>query len=222
MAQATKSGTVVTEQFLREGASYALEQCGLLLHDAAALYERGSYATAVAIAALGREELGRSGILEDFRKLVATGEQVTLDDVNRACSDHVKKQQRGQLSVVLRDRGTGDLLRAKARTSPGTPEAEEVDRQLDDVIERVKRRRPHERHEERMDGVYVAPSDAGTSWKRPRDRFSAEDAWHIVNDLANDYNGRRANVAVTLPDGAQLPVAKRPREWWLDAGPPPA
>jgi AbiV family abortive infection protein len=221
MAQVTKSGTVVTEQFLREGAIAALEQCGLLLHDAVALYERGSYATAVSIAAHGREELGRARILDELGERVASGQQITLDDINRACSDHIEKQRRGQLSVVLRDRGTGDLLRAKARTSPGTPEYQEADRQLDDVVQRVQRRRPHERDEERREGVYVDPNDTGTSWKRPRDRFSAEDAWHIVNDLANDYNGRRANVAVTLPDGTQLPVAKRPREWWLDAGPHP-
>ena len=37
--------THVTEQSLLRGAVYALEQCGLLLHDANTLYRSGSHAT---------------------------------------------------------------------------------------------------------------------------------------------------------------------------------
>ncbi len=44
---------------LLEGARYSLEQCGRLLSDATALYRAGSGATAVGLAMLGRDGLGK-------------------------------------------------------------------------------------------------------------------------------------------------------------------
>jgi AbiV family abortive infection protein len=65
----------VSPQYLLEGAAYALEQCGLLLRDANLLYRSGSYASAVALAAFAREELGRWKILRDLRKKVLHGDR---------------------------------------------------------------------------------------------------------------------------------------------------
>src|SRR4051794_29506052 len=64
----------LTAQSLLRGAVYSLEQCGLLLGDAKLLYENGSYATALAVAAFAREDLGRWRILLKLRKRVLAGE----------------------------------------------------------------------------------------------------------------------------------------------------
>src|SRR5262249_43047922 len=47
---------------LLEGAAYALEQCGLLLRDADPLYQSGSYASVIALAAFAQEEKGIRGV----------------------------------------------------------------------------------------------------------------------------------------------------------------
>ena len=93
--------THVTEQSLLRGAVYALEQCGLLLHDANTLYRSGSHATAVAVAAFAREELGRWKLLLGLRREVLGGKQFTVDDVIKKCGNHVAKQKAGMLSTVM-------------------------------------------------------------------------------------------------------------------------
>ncbi len=71
----------VTADYLMKGAAYALEQCGLLLRDANLLYRNASYASAVALAAFAREELGRSEILHALRKEALNGKPITKADV---------------------------------------------------------------------------------------------------------------------------------------------
>jgi hypothetical protein len=44
----------VTPQYLLEGVVYALERCGLLLHDGTLIHRSGSYANAVALTAFAR------------------------------------------------------------------------------------------------------------------------------------------------------------------------
>jgi AbiV family abortive infection protein len=71
----------VTPEYLLEGATYALEQCGLLLRDANLLYRNGSYSSAVALALFAREELGRYRILLGLRKQVLRGERFTIKEI---------------------------------------------------------------------------------------------------------------------------------------------
>src|SRR5436190_22890133 len=92
----------VTPEYLLKGAAYALEQCGLLLRDANLLYRNGSYASAVAVALFAREELGRYRILLDLRKQVLRGERFTIKEIQDRCWDHVRKQEAGMMSFVLR------------------------------------------------------------------------------------------------------------------------
>jgi hypothetical protein len=68
-----KMSASATPQYLLEGAVYALEQCGLLLRDATLLYRNDSCASAVALAAFAREELGRWKILLTLREEVIGG-----------------------------------------------------------------------------------------------------------------------------------------------------
>lgn len=181
----------MTADFLLKGAVYALEQCGLLLHDAARLYEHGSFATAVAVGGFAREELGRHRLLRDkWQKLVQRRKSVTLKQIQGACADHVKKQEWGQIATVLRgslnDR-IGKLIRAAFEHEPGSREHLEAEQQLKQIREAKRRRTPKDRHEQRMTALYVGPNDSGTNWKRPRD-LGEQIAMHSVSDLANDYS----------------------------------
>jgi AbiV family abortive infection protein len=72
--------SAVTPEYLVRGYALALEQCGRLLLDACALYERGSFANAVVLAAFAREELGRSQILLDLWR---EGWPVTVKQIDR-------------------------------------------------------------------------------------------------------------------------------------------
>ena len=93
----------VTSEYLLKGAIYALEQCGLLLVDAVSLIDQKSYSSAVVLAAFAREELGRSRILIDFfNKTIKNEKSITVKEINKACEDHVIKQDWGQLSTTLR------------------------------------------------------------------------------------------------------------------------
>src|SRR5260221_4504315 len=156
----------VTPEYLLEGTAYALEQCGLLLRDANVLYRNGSYASAVALAAFAQEELGRWKILRDLRKKVLRGDRLTIKEIQTHCDNHVRKQQAGMLSTVLRaDRGTGlDKLIRKGMTS-GSEEWGAAKEQLEELSRQKAKRVPSERHKQRMFELYVDPIPGG--WNRP-------------------------------------------------------
>jgi AbiV family abortive infection protein len=116
----------VNPQYLLEGAVYALEQCGFLLRDANLLYRSDSYATAVALAAFAREELGKWKILPDLRRDVLGGKKFTIEEIKDRCDDHVTKQKARMLSLIMRaanqESGLGKLLRSRFEASPGSNE----------------------------------------------------------------------------------------------------
>jgi AbiV family abortive infection protein len=115
----------VTAQSLLHGAAYSLEHCGLLLRDARQLYENGSYATALAVGAFAREDLGRWRMLLKLRRRVLAGESLTVKDVKAACDDHVRKQEAGMTSLTLRAdnaSSVGRLLQTRMKAPLGTPD----------------------------------------------------------------------------------------------------
>jgi AbiV family abortive infection protein len=184
---------MVTERFLLEGALYALENSGALLRDAVALYERGSYASAIVMAMFGREELGKYRMLRDAFEKAAAGEPVELADLTKkkgALYDHVAKQERGALSVVQRP-GPGtrlhELLRAQFDLPWGSPEREKANKELHEVTQRMAQELPKQRHVLRMDALYVGLSEDGSSWVRPQET-TAEEARHEVEHAICDYN----------------------------------
>ena len=70
----------VTSAVLLKGAWYALEQCGSLLRDAVLLYRAKAYPSAVALAMIGREELGKHRmLLEEWRKSQDTGKLPSVE-----------------------------------------------------------------------------------------------------------------------------------------------
>jgi AbiV family abortive infection protein len=153
------SSSVVTPQYLLEGAVYALEQCGVLLRDAALLYRSGAYASAVVLAAFARESLGQWKILLGLRGKVLGGERLTIGDIRTQCEDHVTKQRAGMLSLTTRatdpESGLGKLLSSRIQTSPGSNEWKEIDDKLAKIDRGKQKRVPGDRQEQRMSALYV-------------------------------------------------------------------
>ena len=175
----------ITPQFLLQGAAYALEQCGLLLRDANALYRDKSYASAVFMAAFAWEALGQWKILLGLRKKIIGGEQVTANDVKKQCDDHVAKQRAGMLSTTIR--GSRKLVMDLASAAPGSPEWQAADEEVQRVVQQLRKRTPDERHSRRMAALYVDPLSL-TEWSRPSTMVTQEAARQFLTDAANDYS----------------------------------
>jgi AbiV family abortive infection protein len=178
---------VLTAQFFQQGIAYALEQCGLLLRDAGLLYDQGSYATAVVLAAFAREELGRSRILFDLFQEASKGKQISLEDVTKACADHVDKQEKAQLSTVMRgprDSAIGKLLLAVMKCHPQSEEWKKAKAELGELEKRLAMRTPDDRHETRESALYVDAKPNG--WARPSE-IEKEFAKNFLVDAVQDY-----------------------------------
>lgn len=187
---------MVTAEFLVKGAMYALEQCGLLLHDARRLYEAGSYATTVVLAAFAREELGRSKLLRDmFQKSVESKTSFSIKDIRAACAKHEKKQEMSQYAIVLQ--GSGDdriarLVKATMEREP-SPKGIEAVRELQKLAQQVRRKKPVIRHMLRQQALYVEPTNAGNGWNQPK-ALTKDEALRFLADAANDYSTARENM----------------------------
>jgi AbiV family abortive infection protein len=180
----------VTSEYLVKGYALALEQCGLLLRDAVRLYEDGSYATAVVLAAFAREELGRSKILLDLWRNQRGGQSVTVEQIDAACGEHVDKQRAGMLSMTMRaDRqtGLGKILTDRMTSTPQSQKRKDADAALKQIDDKKARRTPDDRHSTRMRSLYVEPSSSG--WNRPAD-MAAQTAHDFLQDAVNDYSLR--------------------------------
>jgi AbiV family abortive infection protein len=184
--------TSLTPDVLLLGSLYALEQCGLLLTDASALIEQSRYPTGAAVALLAREELGRSRILLELWRTSVGGTPITRQQVGDKCQDHVRKQQRAQLSLTYRTQ-RGDqldtILRERLHSPAGSPEREAAQEKLRLLDERRAKRQPHERHGKRMAALYVDLMPDGT-WSRPCE-LDPPDCAAEVEDALNDYVSAR-------------------------------
>jgi AbiV family abortive infection protein len=190
----------VSANYLVCGVIYALEQCGRLLRDAKALYNIGSYGTAVAVAAFAREELGRSAIVLDLWREAIAGQTVTVQEIKDRCDNHVEKQRRAVRSVTMmtdRDTGLGKFLNERFQADLHSEERKAADEQLKGIDETLRRRAPNERHELRLRGLYVDPDDSGKEWRLPKDTTQAQ-ACRFFTEAANDYATARQIVEPEL------------------------
>jgi AbiV family abortive infection protein len=184
---------MVTAEALLHGAVYSLERCGGLLGDATLLYENGSYATALAVAAFAREELGRWRLLLDLHERTRAGESLTVEVVKTACDDHVRKQEAGMTSLTLRTKnnsGVGKLLRSRMKAPPGSSERKEADKQLDKIDQLKSKRTPLDRHQLRMTALYVDILSE-KDWNQPTRKISQNAAYEFLIDALNDYAPQR-------------------------------
>ncbi len=186
---------MVTDDFLLQGAVYALEQSGILLRDAVRLYNAGSYATAVVLAAFGWEELGREKILLSLRARVLQGETVTIDLIKAECVEHADKQRAGMLSIQIITHddksGLAKLLRkrAAAAANPQSQGWKEAEAELAKLDQRLQRRTPADRHNQRAAALYVDPRSEH-QWNRPAE-IAQLVAHQFIQAATNDYVGER-------------------------------
>ena len=182
---------VVAAPVLLRGAWYSLEQCGHLLSDAVTLYRGKSYSSSVALAMIGREELGKHlMLLEEWRKAEGTGQYPGIDAIQRACADHVDKQRRASLSFTFMPENTsafGTAIRTKIEHKPQDTEYQEAERAIQTAVKSLAKRTPDDRHAARMCALYVDLQDSGLDWSRPS-QLPSDDAKKLLNDAINDYN----------------------------------
>jgi AbiV family abortive infection protein len=180
---------------LLKGSWYSLEQCGHLLRGAATLYRANEYSTAVGVAMLAREELGKYGILlDEWKKSIQTGKSPSMKHIRNACEDHIEKQKRGQLSVTLMTQAGSapdNAVRTLLKSIPGTTAYEIADKILQRLSKAKSKRTPIERHEKRLKSFFVDLEDSGADWKRPSRIISQEEAYRLLNEAATDYSGQR-------------------------------
>jgi AbiV family abortive infection protein len=178
----------VTPEFLLRGAAYSLEQSGLLLRDANALYRSGAYASAVVLAAFAWEELGKWKMLRTFRREVIAGSEVTLDQVRKACRQHEDKLSAGMAGIVVTDSDEGvEAFKELMKAEFGSPEFEAADQKVRQLTDRRQKELPGERFDTRMTALYV---DAASTmeWRRPTEKITKEFAMRFLRDAANDYS----------------------------------
>ena len=186
-------GSTVTPKYLLHGYAYTLEQCGLLLRDANVLFRSRSYASTIVLTAFAVEELGRSTILLRLRRRALAGEKITLGKIRPSCSAHPTKQEAGLLSLTLNgdedQPELGKWLRVRMSADRQSAEWQKADAALAEIQDRIRKRLPKERHQARMDALYVDPKSE-SEWKRPLVTASASYAENFLLAAVNDYAGR--------------------------------
>ncbi len=182
--------TNVSEQTLLVGSWYALEQAGRLLHSAKILFESGDFSTAVAVAMLGREGLGRSRLLRDCSRDVREGKLLHANEITKRCQDHVTKQNASVGSITLRttnDTELGKALQTQREYAPSSEQWKRAESFINSAHEAKQKRQPNERHQLRCSSLYVDINAMGTDWIRPF-KIDKEEARNHIYDAANDYS----------------------------------
>lgn len=181
----------VSAQFLLEGAVYALEQAGLLLHDAHLLYKNQRYGSAIVMALYSREEIGRYHLIRQLRrKMIETGNAVTVDDINEACDDHKKKQELGDfgsIRVFSPGEQRHDLAIKRIYNDSQSLEYQDADKRLRAIIKREEGKLPGKRHQLRLKALYVEPSDSEGTWNLPRNK-TKDEAYKEIRGASDAYS----------------------------------
>jgi AbiV family abortive infection protein len=192
---------------LLRGGWYALEQAGRLMKDAEVLFEAGSHSTAAGLALLSREELAKSRRLFALWMRTARGQQVTreqmIEDIDM---DHVAKQRHGASSFTLSiDAATRAILDRGRDAAPA--EFDDARRRLDARFDRLMKKAPNTRHQQRLRAFYVDPANDENAWLRPSDLTRSE-AQDILIDAGKDYwQHRRPGMPGRTSDIAALDAA---------------
>lgn len=164
---------------LMKGAWFALEQSGRLLQDAVLLYRADRLASAVGLALIARDELGKYRLLLDLWVEASGGRPV---DTKRVMELHLEKQRRAALSATLGEGDDDERIRkfeALKAARWGSPEHQSAFESLGDA---------ETRRNDRERAFYVDPIDS--DWSRPCEAFSRSRAERIVGDALNDYRGQ--------------------------------
>jgi AbiV family abortive infection protein len=213
----------VSADTLLQGAWYALEQAGRLLNSSAIVLDAGDPGTALGIAMLGREELGKSRMLRKLAADVVRGHVVSENDVRTACGDHEDKQRAAALSTTVRTEvgtGLGRLLQSRALADVQSDEYRAATATLERVTAAQRKRAPSDRHRLRMNSIYVDLDSGGTGWNRPWD-MTREVADNAIRDAISDYAAQRDrllglcdDLEMTAAAATMSPRAEPPLPRW--------
>lgn len=181
----------VTSRYLTQGAMFALEQSGLLLHDALSLYHMKSFATALVVSAHAREELRHHRILLGLRDRVLNGEAITVEQIRDDFDEHVEQQQAEMESSAERAEQrseVGELLRAKMKHPTASHEYQDAEVALAQLDKVEQNDTASDRSALRPPPLYLQPISE-TEWRRPTAHVSKEAVRKALADAINDYSG---------------------------------
>jgi AbiV family abortive infection protein len=176
---------------LLHGAVYALEQAGHLLHDAVLLYQKGRYASSVALAVFAKEELGRFEILlEHYIRVMENGQPISRASIVNKCDDHAEKLRRSDMGEIDFDSiGNPDLALEILKGPWGSEQQKQALKRAEDLRKRKARRTPHELHRKRLNAIYVEPSEFGKGWNRPA-QMSRQECLRLLKSVSYEYDCR--------------------------------
>lgn len=192
-----------------EGSFYAMEQAGLLINDAAALYAQRKWPSSLVLAVFAMEELGKAEILLQRGIEAATAGPRPRDQVIAGGALHKTKLKAGQgeATVTASVNFWGDI------PAPNTAESAALEAQLNAAQQIALDNAPAAAHAARMRALYV---DLGIdeAWAKPKETGASE-AYLMVSAASIEYGVRRekfvhptdAAVAQAVHDlGALVPV----------------
>ena len=146
--------------------------------------------TAVALAMLAREELGKSVFLEKTAQEVQTANSPkTVGKLKWKLADHLAKQKLGHLSTTLPiepNTPIAAVVRQRMQNKPGSKLFKQARVALDRFVAQRQREAPAQRHGQRMASTYVDISDDAQDWLLPRD-CDPDVAYNELQDAINDY-----------------------------------
>jgi AbiV family abortive infection protein len=168
-----------------EGAFYAMEQAGLLINDAAALYTQRRWPSSLVVAVFSLEELGKAEmLLRRGIEAAATGPK-SKEDVMAGANRHPTKLRagRGLATVTVSVSFWGDI------PEPNALEGAELERQLNEAEQIALQNAPNDAHAARMRALYVDLGENDT-WARPKETGPSE-AYLMVSAASIEYGVRR-------------------------------
>lgn len=192
-----------------EGAFYAMEQAGLLINDAASLYNQRKWPSSLVLAVFAMEELGKAEVLLQRGIDAASTGDKTRAQVMAGQTSHPTKLKAGQGTATV----TTAVSFGGNIPAPGTTEAQTLEQRLNAAEQVALQHAPGAEHEARMCALYVDLTDTEI-WSRPKET-TAREAYLMVSGAGIEYGVRRekfvhpTNTAVqnaVTQLGAQLPI----------------
>jgi AbiV family abortive infection protein len=187
---------LMNRQSIAQGACYALVHATHLLEDAAASYSHARASTALHLAVMAREELGRFKLLAQNHDAMHDGESLDAKEIAASLQSHKGKLSAGQSTVPV-------PLTAEQMAQWTTAIEHNDERMLAVISEQVRLRanelKPHqvsEWHQRRLKAQYVDLDPNTGTWSRPSEVTPSEAYSLIRTVLAEIANALIASHAV--------------------------
>ncbi len=192
----------VSRQSIALGACYALEHATHLLEDAAHLYSRARASTALHLAVMAREELGRFNLLAQHHREMHEEEFADSKKLATSLKPHKDRLNAGQSTVPV---PLTSVQMAKWLTAIQQNDEQTISIMSQEIHLRANKIKPHqiaEWHQRRMKAQYV-DLDANTGkWSRPSEVTLSEAYTLIRTVLAEIANALIASHGLAWLQGA--------------------